>query len=123
MRYSRQRERIRQLVQSTETHPTAEWVYDRLKGEIPGLSLGTVYRNLKLLSEQGEIARADLGDGIDRFDCRTENHYHFVCLSCGTIHDLHVPVSAELEQAAAAETSFRITGHTARFYGYCSRCS
>jgi Fe2+ or Zn2+ uptake regulation protein len=122
MRFSRQRERIKELVQSTNTHPTAEWVYETLKPEIPGLSLGTVYRNLKNLADQGAIGRCDMNDGKDHFDYRTDNHYHFVCRSCGKIFDLEIPVSDILEKEVENQTRFKVSGHSTRFYGFCNRC-
>ena len=65
MRYSKQREAIRTYLLSTKSHPTAEAVYYNIKNEYPKISLGTVYRNLNLLVEQGQALRLDCGDGVD----------------------------------------------------------
>ena len=56
-RYSRQRELIYETLKHTKEHPTAEMLYQWLKPENPNLSLGTVYRNLNLLADEGSITR------------------------------------------------------------------
>ena len=71
LKYSRQRECIREFVQNCHEHPTADTVYAGIKEEFPNISLGTVYRNLSLLVELGEIAKISTGNGPDRFDCNT----------------------------------------------------
>ena len=77
-RKSRQRERILLLLRKTASHPTAEWVYMKLKKEIPDLSLGTVYRNLKVLMEQGQIQKLPAGSVFDRFEGNIAPHYHLI---------------------------------------------
>lgn len=85
-RYSRQREQILSYVQSVKTHPTAEMVYEALKDRIPQLSLATVYRNLKLLTEDGVILRIPLP--VERYDGTVEEHPHFWCSRCNRLLDL-----------------------------------
>lgn len=87
-RRSKQRERILELLRGTESHPTANWLYGKLREEFPDLSMGTVYRNLGILLEQGLIKRIDFGSTFDRFDANIAPHYHFICEECGTIVDL-----------------------------------
>ena len=74
-RTTKQKEAILRVLGGTNTHPTAEWIYEEVKKEIPNISLGTVYRNLRLLGESGEILQLDLCGSLSRFDCRTANHY------------------------------------------------
>jgi Fur family peroxide stress response transcriptional regulator len=85
MKYSRQRELIRQTVLESEEHLTAEQVYERLKPENTTLSLGTVYRNLNLLAEQGNINRIPVPGGADRYDRINDGHQHMICRCCGSI--------------------------------------
>ena len=85
-RYSRQREQIYQAVCGTPEHPTAEMVYEQLKPEMPRLSLGTVYRNLRQLVQEGRLRQMD--GPVVRFDSKTELHSHARCVSCGTVVDL-----------------------------------
>ncbi|GAB1484920.1 transcriptional repressor [Treponema sp.] len=120
---SRQRERILSLLQSTKTHPTAAWVYDSLKKELPGLSLGTVYRNLGILSDQGLVRVLQAGSTFDRFDADVSQHYHCICENCGKVEDVLVPVSPDLEAQAERQLGHPVTGHRLDFYGLCSECS
>ena len=79
LKYSRQREAIKCFLMTRKDHPTADVVYHSLRADFPNISLGTVYRNLTLLADLGEIARLRLGDGVDHFDADTSRHYHFIC--------------------------------------------
>ena len=100
-RQSKQRNRILELLRSTDRHPTADWLYLQLKSEFPNLSLGTVYRNLEILSESGEIQKLELGSAQKRFDGVAENHYHIRCIQCDRVDDappeLEVKISQELK--------------------------
>ena len=81
-KYSRQRESIKSFLAGRFDHPTAETIYSCLREEQPHLSLGTVYRNLSLLTELGEIRKISTGDGPDHFDGDTSFHHHFICRQC-----------------------------------------
>ena len=96
---SRQREAILSELCGRTDHPTAEELYLSLKEELPNLSLGTVYRNLSLLSEEGIILKLSCG-GADHFDGNTAQHYHFLCNRCGRLYDLPMPVFKELDREA-----------------------
>lgn len=88
LKYSRQRESIKEFLAARTDHPTADTVYTNLRKTFPNISLGTVYRNLSLLSDMGEIIKISTGDGADRFDGRTAPHNHFVCRQCHRVIDL-----------------------------------
>jgi len=119
---SKQRERILALLCSTDSHPTADWVYSKLKPNIPHLSLGTVYRNLRILTEQGKICRLENGSSIDRFDANIHPHYHFHCKACHQIMDVLIPHEKQLNSLAEKATGFRIEEHRIDFIGYCQEC-
>ena len=121
-RYSAKREALLQLMRETDVHPTAEWVYQQLKPQFPDLSLGTVYRNLNLLAEEGEILRLTCGDGSDRFDGNPKPHYHFLCNSCGRVIDLDIEPMNHIDVLAAAGFEGTIEGHTVLFNGKCPEC-
>ena len=87
MRYSLQREIIKQIVCSTKSHPTADWIYSEAKKKIKNISLGTVYRNLKQLEEFGDIKTIYDGN-IARYDWNTEPHNHLKCKNCGDLIDI-----------------------------------
>lgn len=122
IRYSKQREAIRMYLLSTKSHPTAEVVYNNIKNEHPRISLGTVYRNLNLLVEQGEALRLDCGDGVDHFDGDTRPHYHFACRGCGCVMDLDMDPIDHIDQIAGAGFNGEIQGHRVLFYGLCPDC-
>ena len=88
LKYSRQRESIKVCLRGRKDHPTADMLYTDVRKEFPNISLGTVYRNLSLLSELGEIKRLTTGDGPDRFDGDTSTHHHFICRKCHCVTDL-----------------------------------
>lgn len=87
-KHSKQREAIQFYLATHSNHPTAETVYLGIKEEFPNVSLGTVYRNLALLAENGEILKISTGVGPDRFDGCIDPHYHFFCTECGAVYDL-----------------------------------
>ena len=89
VRYSHQRERIYEYLLASIEHPSAEMVYEALRPEIRGLSLGTVYRNLKLLEDLGKVRRVTTHQGSERYDAICGDHIHFICHSCGTIRDIN----------------------------------
>jgi len=119
---SRQRERILELLQSTGCHPTADWIYERLKSEFPTLSMGTVYRNLNILMDQGLIKKIDFGSTFDRFDANIGPHYHFICERCGSIIDLELPVEQSLNERVNRMTPYSVHRHRIEFFGVCDRC-
>ena len=83
LKRSKQRESIKKFLISRYDHPTAETVYMNIKEEFPNISLGTVYRNLSLLADIGEIQKLSTGIGPDRVDGNPKPHYHFICKECG----------------------------------------
>ena len=119
---TKQKEAILQVLRSTTSHPTAEWVYDEVRKEIPNVSLGTVYRNLRLLAERGEISELAFNGGPSRFDSRTDAHCHFVCEKCGQVFDVDEPVHDELSESVASKTGFQVSYYRLEFSGICKKC-
>jgi Fur family peroxide stress response transcriptional regulator len=97
-------------------------VYEVLQQEYPHISLGTVYRNLNLLVEQGEALRLVCGDGVDHFDGCTVPHYHLYCNQCGRVADLNMDSINHIDQIAGAGFEGEIQGHIVYFYGLCPEC-
>ncbi|MBI4303115.1 MAG: transcriptional repressor [Chloroflexi bacterium] len=122
-RKSKQKETILRVLKETDSHPTANWIYEQAKQEIPSISLGTVYRNLKLLKQDGMIRELDFGDNQSRFDGNNQDHYHFRCEGCGRIVDLAVPVDRMLNESVARETGFQVMHHRLEFSGLCRNCT
>ena len=122
MKRSRQRDAIRNNLVERHDHPTAEMVFLDIREEIPNVSLGTVYRNLSLLAEMGEIQKLSPGIGPDRFDGNPKDHCHFLCKQCGGVWDLEIKLQDDLNAMAARGFSGRIETHTIQFSGRCSKC-
>ncbi|HOQ67880.1 MAG TPA: transcriptional repressor [Candidatus Atribacteria bacterium] len=119
---TRQREAILEILKNTESHPTADEIYQKVQQEIPRISKGTVYRNLKFLTEKGKVRKIDTEGTEGRYDARVENHYHFRCEGCGKVFDVDIPVDTDLDKKAAEKTGFDITHHILEFRGQCSEC-
>ena len=122
LKYSRQREVIKEFLRGRTDHPTADMVYLGIRKEYPNISLGTVYRNLSLLASLGEIQRIASEEGADRFDAVTRPHYHVACRRCGRVEDLPMPWENGLDEQAAKHYKGCIEGHTTCFYGLCAAC-
>lgn len=120
-RFSHQREQIFQAVCSSREHPTAEMVYQWLKPDMPKLSLGTVYRNLHQMAQEGRLS--ELEGPVVRFDADTHPHTHLRCLRCGGVFDLEdLPYDASLDRLAE-QSGCRVSGHVLYFTGICSACA
>ena len=110
LKYSRQRESIKHYLMTTKEHPTADTVYMHVKKEFPNISLGTVYRNLNLLTDIGEAIKISTPDGGDRFDGRIEPHNHFLCEECGRLLDLDLDMrKAHLERVSRGNCDASLT--------------
>ena len=121
-RYSKQRELIQQVLMNTNKHPTAETVYNWLKPENPALSLGTVYRNLNQLADEGSIIR--LAFPVERYDANTDPHAHVLCRSCGNVYDLlSMDYDASLDEIAERSSGHKILHHELLFTGICTECT
>jgi len=122
LKYSRQREAIKEFLMGRKDHPTADTVYTNIRQEFPNISLGTVYRNLSLLSDIGEILKLSTGQGGDRFDGNPAPHYHFVCTECNSVIDLELKSLDHINELAGVNFDGQIDGHVAYFYGKCGNC-
>lgn len=119
-RFSYQREQIYQAVCGARDHPTAEMVYTRLKPEMPRLSLGTVYRNLHQMAQDGRLT--EINDTVVRFDADTLPHSHYRCRGCGAVADLPaMPYDPELDRQAA-RGGWQVANHSLVFHGICPSC-
>jgi len=122
-KHSKKREAILTLLRGTDVHPDAEWIYERLKPEIPDLSLGTVYRNLSVFKQEGTAISCGVIQGHEHFDGRVDPHPHFVCDHCGAVIDVKCDdVISELQQRISQTDECEITGHSLVFHGFCKTC-
>ena len=122
-KHSKKRDAILECIRATRCHPTADWVYQQLKPEIPDLSLGTVYRNLSMFRQQGTIASIGTVNGIERFDGNTSPHVHFICTGCDAVMDMHqLSVPSDLAQAAQSQIGGEVETCSLTFSGRCAQC-
>lgn len=121
-KFSRQRQAIVDYLCSTKEHPTADTVYSHVRELYPNVSLGTVYRNLNLLADEGDILRLTCGDGSDRFDGNPMPHYHFLCNGCKRVLDLELEPMNHIDILANASFEGEVEGHTVLFHGKCPDC-
>ncbi|RPJ18230.1 MAG: transcriptional repressor [Desulfobacteraceae bacterium] len=118
-----QRKIILEELKKVKTHPGADEIYAMVRKRLPRISLGTVYRNLEVLSELKEIQKIESVDTLKRFDGTPENHYHIRCIKCDRIDDAPFNIETGLEKKIRPFTDFTIIGHRLEFIGVCSECS
>jgi Fe2+ or Zn2+ uptake regulation protein len=121
-KYSRQKEMVLKVLMGTTSHPTADWIYNKLKKKIHKLSMGTVYRNLNILKAQGLIQELGFGSTFDRFDGNASPHYHFICKNCKKVYDVNLLPEMQLNPKAEKTTHFKVDSHRLDFFGLCVNC-
>ena len=122
-KHFRKRDAILQCVRSTTAHPSADWVFEHVKEQVPDISLATVYRNLALFKEQGLIRSLGTVNGVERFDGNVGPHVHFICTQCGDVQDLpEISVPEELNSAVAQSSGGRVDSCQLSFTGICGEC-
>lgn len=121
-RNTKQRTALLDLLRSTKSHPTAAWLHERLAGNIPGLSIGTVYRNLSVLAELGNLQIIRSRGACEHFDADVSAHGHIVCEVCDRVQDLDLPDGREWDREAAKASGYEISSHQLIFFGICPAC-
>ena len=121
-RMTNQRQVILEEIQKVNTHPTADEVYETVRKRLPRISLGTVYRNLEVLSACGLIQKIGPLSSQMRFDGITKNHYHLRCIYCGKVEDAPIETVDKLENAVREKSDYSILGHKLEFIGICPKC-
>jgi Fur family peroxide stress response transcriptional regulator len=117
--YSKKREAILEAIRLTKTHPSARWVYEQVKPKLPDISLGTVYRNIKVCREEGLLASVGVVNNEERFDGVVEPHPHAICTKCGSIIDVKYTSPA----GQPSLSGFAVDNRRTVFYGVCAKCS
>lgn len=120
--FSKKRQMILDTIKSTNSHPSAKWVYETLKEDIPDLSLGTVYRNINLFKEQGHVIAVANVDGEERIDGDTSPHAHFVCEKCGCIYDIPATHTC-MDEKGCIMQGCKTHRTILTYYGICGGCT
>lgn len=123
MRKTKQRQVIIEELMKLRTHPSADELYGCVKRRLPRISLGTVYRNLDILSREGVIQRLDGAGSPKRFDGELGEHEHIRCIRCGRVDDVPAAAaSTECDREIVKDTGYRIIGRRVEFLGVCPAC-
>ncbi len=122
LRMTRQRRVILETLRENNTHPSADEVYEMVRRKLPRISLGTVYRNLEILSELGEIQKLELSGSLMRFDGVPEKHYHIRCINCDRLDDAPLGSLDNIEEKLLGATEYKVMGHRLEFMGLCPHC-
>ncbi|MCB2192173.1 MAG: transcriptional repressor [Deltaproteobacteria bacterium] len=122
LRMTTQRQVIMDVLKSVTSHPTAGELCTMVRRRLPRISLGTVYRNLDILSRAGMLQKIDVAGQEMRFDGNTMNHYHLRCMECGRVFDVDMDLLPGVEQQVAQESGFEVLGHRLEFVGRCQSC-
>lgn len=120
-RNTRQRQMILEAVKSFTHHPSADEIYLYVRQFDDKISRGTVYRNLNILIENGDISKVKISN-VERFDCRTDHHHHLMCTKCGAISDLSLEYNKDIDNSIEKETGYLIERHKIVFEGLCPQC-
>lgn len=121
-RNTRQRRIILEELAKVKTHPRADALFHMVRKRLPAISMGTVYRNLNLLKEEGKVLELTCGKYSSHYDADIRNHYHFFCTNCKQIFDLDEPLLADLDKAISRRSGMVVRYHRIHFYGYCRTC-
>ena len=121
-RETRQRRMVYETIMKTHSHPTADWIFDKVRSKLPKISLGTVYRNLSVLRDEGAIREIYGNDRRAHYDADLSQHAHFVCTDCGRIWDVHTVPEVDwktLKELVGCE----VAEQRLEFHGLCAPCS
>lgn len=122
-RMTRQRRVILEELRKENVHPTADMLYEMVRKRLSRISLGTVYRNLELLTAMGEIQTLEISGSQKRYDGIAQKHYHIRCIYCGRMDDAPIAPLNSLEDNLYGATVYTIMGHRLEFLGLCPECS
>jgi len=122
-RMTRQRRIILEELSAVKSHPTADEIYALVRGRLPRISLGTVYRNLQVLAVEGHVRVLNGPEGRKRYDADLHEHCHARCLRCGRVTDLASPAHTGLTSLPEAPDGFRLLGCRIEYVGLCSSCA
>ncbi len=122
MRMTNQREVILRELRKSKQHLTADELYERVKKDMPRISLATVYRNLEILSEAGMIQKLEISGRQKRFDWDTTVHDHIYCVQCHRVDNLELEHKSISGDVLKKVSSYEITGYRLEFAGICPEC-
>lgn len=115
------------IIDNEGKHLTTEEIYDIVKANCPEIGLATVYRTLQLLEKMGVVYKMNFDDGCNRYELihnyENHQHHHLICVNCGNVEEVEDDLLGTLEENIEKKYKFKITNHSVKFFGYCSKCS
>ena len=117
-----QRQIVWDALKKLNNHPSTENIYAEIHREHPSISRATVYRNLRQLAANGVIRQISLSDGLERYDSRNDQHYHFKCKDCGGIFDVDIEYLAGINETVQGKYGVMVDEHDVVFSGICQNC-
>ncbi|MDN6398207.1 Fur family transcriptional regulator [Alkalibacterium gilvum] len=122
VRITPQRYAILEYLIDQDSHPTANEIYKALENDFPGMSVATIYNNLRLFTKMGLVKEMTFGDHCSRFDFVSNEHYHAICNQCGHVEDIYYPGLEDVEQVASDLTGYAVKSHRLEMFGLCPDC-
>ena len=122
IRMTTQRLAILEYMATSESHPTVDEIYKDLQGLLPGLTIATIYSNLKCFKKYNLINELSFGEACSRFEWATAFHYHVRCKLCGKIVDFYYPKLTQVEEFVNYKTGYNVTHHLFELKGICPEC-
>ena len=119
MRSSKQRDAVLQVLRCSCDHPTADMIFERVREQIPNISLGTVYRNLGQLKDEGFITIVESSDTKVHYEGNLTDHIHFLCKSCHNITDVFCETQVP---TALTDMGLQVESAKTVYYGLCNSC-
>jgi Fe2+ or Zn2+ uptake regulation protein len=120
-RETKQRRMVFETIKGTSSHPTADWIFENVRTSVPKISLGTVYRNLSVLKDEGLIREFQGTDRRAHYDAKLTPHAHFICSDCSAIFDVHSTVEFDWRKIKEL-VGCEVTGQRIEFSGVCAAC-
>ena len=119
-----QKRLISEQLHALGNHPTVEEVYEAVRKRRPTISKATVYRVLRQMADSGDALCVPIVNGAERFDHRTDPHFHVVCEVCGHVEDVEESALGDIDWGAAEGVNgYTITGHELQLRGVCPECA
>lgn len=121
-RLTRQRKAVLEVIRHAENHPDAAWVYSAVRQMVPSISLGTVYRTLDALVEEGYLMPLSRPGEAIRYEANLDGHLHLLCRQCNEFFDIVSPLPDLLSEVKAQYPEFAIEGVQVAYHGVCPKC-
>ena len=122
IRHTIQYSLVKQALQELGGHPSAQEIHERIQKHYNGISIATVYSNLKTMAQDGEVRVLSFAGRTDRYDYNLSPHDHILCQRCGRFCDIETTITRKIDALAAKTSGYIVKGHETQFFGICPVC-